>query len=62
MPARAAARAARPHRVLHVRPVSQSAFVLRFTRENLSFQAGQWINLGLPRRREQREYTHLLSP
>ena len=57
-PARPAGpRAARSHRVLGVRPVSQSAFVLRMTREGLSFQPGQWINLGLPRRREQREYS-----
>jgi ferredoxin/flavodoxin---NADP+ reductase len=58
LPARPASpRAARPHRVLGVRPVSQSAFVLRITREELSFQPGQWINLGLPRRRVQREYS-----
>jgi ferredoxin--NADP+ reductase/benzoate/toluate 1,2-dioxygenase reductase subunit len=58
LPARPAGpRAAHSHRVLGVRHVSASAFVLRITRENLSFQPGQWINLGLPRRREQREYS-----
>jgi ferredoxin--NADP+ reductase/benzoate/toluate 1,2-dioxygenase reductase subunit len=55
-------RAARPHRVLLVRPVSASAFVLRITRESLSFQPGQWINIGLPRRREQREYSVYSAP
>ena len=55
-------RGARPHKVLLVRPVSASAFVLRITRESLSFQPGQWINIGLPRRREQREYSVYSAP
>ena len=58
----AAPRSARIHHVLHVRDISPSAFVLRFSREGLEFQAGQWINLGLPRSRDQREYTVYSSP
>jgi ferredoxin--NADP+ reductase len=50
------------HRVVHVRDVSSSAFVLRFSREGLAFHAGQWINLGLPRSRDQREYSVYSSP
>ncbi len=57
-----APRAARVHRVLSVREVSPSAFVLRFSREGLDFRAGQWINLALPRSRDQREYTVYSSP
>jgi ferredoxin/flavodoxin---NADP+ reductase len=58
----AAPRSARVHRVLEIRDVSPSAFVLRFSREGLDFAAGQWINLGLPRSRDQREYTVYSSP
>jgi len=58
----AAPRAAGIHRVLYVRDVSSSAFVLRFSREGLAFRAGQWVNLGLPRSRDQREYSLYSSP
>ncbi len=58
----AAPRAAVIHRVLHVRDISKSAFVLRFSREGLVFRAGQWVNLGLPRSRDQREYSLYSSP
>jgi ferredoxin/flavodoxin---NADP+ reductase len=58
----AAPRSARIHRVMQVREVSPGAFVLRFSREGLDFAAGQWINLGLPRSRDQREYTVYSSP
>jgi ferredoxin--NADP+ reductase len=58
----AAPRSARVHRVLQVRDISAGAFVLRFSREGLQFQAGQWINLGLPRSRDQREYSVYSSP
>jgi ferredoxin--NADP+ reductase len=47
---------------MHVRDLSPGAFVLRFSREGLSFRAGQWINLGLPGSRDQREYTLYSSP
>ena len=57
-----APRAAVIHRVLHVRDISKSAFVLRFSREGLAFRAGQWVNLGLPRSRDQREYSLYSSP
>ncbi len=50
-------RAARIHRVLSRRDLSASAFVLRFSRENLSFAPGQWINVGPRGLREQREYS-----
>jgi ferredoxin--NADP+ reductase/benzoate/toluate 1,2-dioxygenase reductase subunit len=52
----------RIHHVVHVRDLSAGAFVLRFSREGLSFRAGQWINLGLPGSRDQREYTLYSSP
>jgi ferredoxin--NADP+ reductase/benzoate/toluate 1,2-dioxygenase reductase subunit len=55
-------RAARVHTVLHVRDLSATAFVLRFSREGLEFRAGQWINLGVPGSREQREYSVYSSP
>ena len=38
------------------------AFVLRFSREGLAFRAGQWVNLGLPRGTDRREYTLYSSP
>lgn len=60
--AAAAPRTGGIHRVLHVRDLTQSAFVLRFSREGLSFHAGQWVNLGLPRSRDQREYSLYSSP
>lgn len=50
------------HRVLHVREVSPSAFVIRFSKEGLVYSAGQWVNLGLPRTRDQREYSLYSSP
>jgi ferredoxin/flavodoxin---NADP+ reductase len=55
-------RAAGIHRVLHVRELSAGAFVLRFSREGLGFRAGQWVNLGLPGARDQREYSIYSSP
>jgi ferredoxin/flavodoxin---NADP+ reductase len=55
-------RAARIHRVLSRRDVSASAFILRFSRENLSFVPGQWINVGPRGLREQREYSIYSSP
>jgi len=50
-------RPGRIHKTIHVRNLSPSAFVLRFTRDGLLFQPGQWINVGLPGSREQREYS-----
>jgi ferredoxin--NADP+ reductase/benzoate/toluate 1,2-dioxygenase reductase subunit len=58
----AASRAARVHRVLQVRDLSPSAFLLRLTRDGMSFRAGQWINIGLPGSRDQREYSVYSSP
>jgi ferredoxin/flavodoxin---NADP+ reductase len=52
----------RTHRVLEVRTLSAGAFVVRFTRDGLEFQAGQWVNIGLPRHLDQREYTIYSSP
>jgi len=56
-PAGQGPRQPRVHTVIHVRNLTSSAFVLRFSRECLSFQPGQWINLGVPGSREQREYS-----
>jgi ferredoxin/flavodoxin---NADP+ reductase len=56
------ARRARLHRVLHVRDLAPRTFVLRFTREGLEFAAGQWVALGLPGSRDQREYSVYSSP
>ena len=50
-------RAARVHRVIGRRDISPSTFILRLSRENLSFVPGQWINVGPLGRREQREYS-----
>ena len=55
-------RAARIHRVIGRRDVSVSAFVLRISRENLSFVPGQWINVGPRGMREQREYSIYSAP
>jgi ferredoxin/flavodoxin---NADP+ reductase len=55
-------RAVRLHRVLHVRDLSAGTFVLRFSREGMPFRAGQWVNLGLPGARDQREYSLYSSP
>ena len=55
-------RAARVHRVISRRDISQSTFVLRLSREDLSFVPGQWINVGPLGKREQREYSIYSSP
>jgi ferredoxin--NADP+ reductase len=55
-------RAPRTHRVLQRRDLSPGVFVLRFTREGLSFLPGQWINVSPGGRREQREYSLYSSP
>lgn len=55
-------RAARAHRVIGRRDLSSGTFVLRFSREGLSFVPGQWINVGPVGRREQREYSIYSSP
>jgi ferredoxin--NADP+ reductase/benzoate/toluate 1,2-dioxygenase reductase subunit len=52
----------RVHRVLGRRDLSPSTFVLRFSREGLSFLPGQWINVGPEGRREQREYSIYSTP
>jgi ferredoxin/flavodoxin---NADP+ reductase len=56
------ARRARLHRVLHVRDLAPRTFLLRFTREDLPFTAGQWVALGPPGARDQREYSVYSSP
>jgi ferredoxin/flavodoxin---NADP+ reductase len=57
-----AARAARVHRVISVHSLSGGAFLLRMTREGLDFRPGQWINVGLPGRSAQREYSVHSAP
>ncbi len=49
-------------RVLAVRPLGQRAYVLRLERGNLQFRPGQYIRVGLPALRAQREYTVYSSP
>jgi len=50
------------HKVLDNRSVGEAAFVLRLERCGLSFQAGQWINLGRRGSVERREYTVYSPP
>ena len=45
------------HRVLGIRPLSKSAYVLRVERGDLKFRAGQCINIGLPGAGVNREYS-----
>jgi ferredoxin/flavodoxin---NADP+ reductase len=47
---------------MHVRHLTANTFIVRMTREELAFRPGQWINLGLPRRIDQREYTIHSTP
>lgn len=50
------------HRVLSVRFLAGSAFVLRFSCEGLAFKAGQHVTLGIPGVGEMREYSLYNSP
>ncbi len=45
------------HRVLHVRDLTDSTYVLRFTRNNMKFVPGQHIVLGIPGDNQTREYS-----
>lgn len=45
------------HRVHHVRRVSETAYVLRVDRHSLSFEPGQYINVGLKGSIAMREYS-----
>ncbi len=58
---RAAGPATALHRVLEVRELSPSAYLLRFSREELSFEPGQWVHVGIPGSGMRREYT-IYSP
>ena len=44
-------------RVLANEPLGPGGFLLTFERPNLDFQTGQYISLGVPGHREQREYS-----
>ena len=44
------------------RDISAGSFILRLSREKLSFVPGQWINVGPHGMREQREYSIYSSP
>jgi ferredoxin--NADP+ reductase len=44
-------------RVLDVRPLSESAYVLRVERSGLEFSPGQYINVGVAGRADMREYS-----
>lgn len=50
-------RGERPHKVLSLRHLNHSAFVLRFTRDDLRFIPGQHVTLGIPGLGERREYS-----
>jgi ferredoxin-NADP reductase len=45
------------HKVKYIRHLTESAFVIRFERNHIQFQTGQFILLGLKGAVEQREYT-----
>jgi ferredoxin/flavodoxin---NADP+ reductase len=45
------------HRVQHVRLLSRGVFVLRFDRNGLPFEPGQYVNLGVPGSIARREYS-----
>jgi ferredoxin/flavodoxin---NADP+ reductase len=45
------------HRVQHVRPLAEGAYVLRFDRHGLEFEPGQYVNLGLRGSIAMREYS-----
>jgi ferredoxin--NADP+ reductase len=45
------------HRVLHVRQLSEGAYVLRFERHGLAFEPGQHLNVGLRGSIAMREYS-----
>ncbi len=49
-------------RVHHVRDLSPSAYVLRFDRNGLQFQPGQYLIVGLQGRQDRREYTIYSGP
>lgn len=45
------------HGVLQRRQLTEQTFVLRFERQALAFQPGQYLNVGLPKDGQQREYS-----
>jgi ferredoxin/flavodoxin---NADP+ reductase len=45
------------HGVIQTRFLTESSFILRFTRENIQFRAGQHIIVGLKGEMDQREYS-----
>jgi ferredoxin/flavodoxin---NADP+ reductase len=45
------------HEVIHLRHLTQSTYVLRFTRNEIQFRAGQHIIVGLKGEMDQREYS-----
>ena len=45
------------HKVLQRRQLTDQTFVLRFERQGLEFQPGQYLNVGLPDDGQQREYS-----
>ena len=47
----------RKHKVIKVRHLTDSTFVVRFDRNNLPFQTGQFVTLRLPNSVDQREYS-----
>jgi NAD(P)H-flavin reductase len=47
----------RKHKVINIRELTNSTFVLRFEKQNLLFQSGQFVMLGTNGALNQREYT-----
>lgn len=50
------------HRVIKLRPLTASAFVLRMERGEITFRPGQFLNLGLPDEAHRREYSIYSAP
>lgn len=50
------------HSIEEIRNLDDSTFVLRLTRNSLSFKPGQYVTVGIPGQREKREYTIFSSP
>lgn len=50
------------HKILSIKDLDESVFVLRLERNELAFQPGQYLTLSIPESFEKREYTIYSSP
>jgi len=50
------------HKVMNVRPLAASTFVLRLERGDMAFRPGQFLNLGRPDESHRREYSIYSAP